>query len=53
MEKLNQYAPYALIVCGGLITILGFMNGSTTRGIVGLIFLGMGIFTLSNQKKNN
>ena len=47
MEKLNQYAPFVLIILGCLIAGLSFMSGhNNTKGYIGLFFIGFGVFTL-------
>jgi hypothetical protein len=52
MEKLNQYAPYVLIVTGGLIAALSFLGGgSTTKGYIGLLFMGLGAASLFMKNK--
>jgi uncharacterized membrane protein len=53
MEKLNQFAPYILIVCGALIAILSFSTQSNhTKGYIGLIFIGLGSFRLYQKAQN-
>ncbi len=52
MEKLNQYAPYVLIICGALVSILSFTTQSnSTKGYIGLIFIGLGAFQLYQKGK--
>ena len=44
MEKLNQYAPFILIICGGLMAVLNFTTQTNhTKGYIGLFFIGMGV----------
>jgi hypothetical protein len=52
MEKLNQYAPYILIICGGLISLLNFTSQTDhTKGYIGLIFIGFGGLILFMKNK--
>jgi hypothetical protein len=52
MEKLNQFAPYVLIILGGLIAALSFFGGANnTKGYIGLLFIGFGIVTLYMRNK--
>lgn len=52
MEKLNKYAPYVLIICGGLISLLSFsIQKNTMKGVIGLVFMALGLFILRNNNK--
>ncbi len=52
MEKLNKYAPYVLIICGGLISLLSFsIQKNTFKGAIGLGFMALGLFILRNNNK--
>jgi uncharacterized membrane protein len=53
MEKLNKYAPYVLIICGGLIALLSFVvQKNSIKGAIGLVFMALGFFILRNNNKN-
>lgn len=54
MEKLNQYAPYVLIISGALVVIAGYLtNGNMTKNLIGLVFIGLGAFELYRRKPKN
>ena len=52
MEKLNQFAPYVLIICGALVVIAGYMTqGSLMKNLIGLVFIALGAFELYRRKQ--
>jgi uncharacterized membrane protein YoaK (UPF0700 family) len=41
---LNVVAGFVLMVCGGYLAVLGFRDGNTVSGVVGLVQVGLGAY---------
>jgi hypothetical protein len=54
MEKLAQFIPYILMVCGAIIAFLSFTTQQdTTKGYIGLAFIALGAFRLYQRNQMN
>ncbi len=54
MEKLSQFIPYILMICGALIAFLSFTTqNDTTKGYIGLAFIALGAFRLYQRSQIN